>query len=162
MNPPSSEAEAEAGPTPPPSSGLLFDWHHRPRTWATLSFWLLLVFLVHVAAFLVFRVRMPSPARAMPVPATIALAPADIVDPSDPVGHTALAALLSPDESADLDLPEHEPADPHVPAFADHVIARQPWPPRPEPAAWPEVSQVSQPVLPAPTRPSESPADPPQ
>ncbi len=42
-------------------------------------------------------------------------------------GHASLTGQLSPAESADLDLPEQAPVDPHVPAFANHAIARQPW-----------------------------------
>ena len=77
---------------------------------------------------------------------------------------TTLTGLPSPAETADLELPEQTPAEPHRPTFADHAIARQPWPSRPERAAWPEVSGVSRPVLPpaSPAPPSERPADPPR
>jgi hypothetical protein len=159
---------------------LVIDWKHRPRTWARLSFWLALVLLAHLAAFIVFRVRTAAPARVLPVPATIVLAPPQAIDPTDPAGYASRAGLLSAAETADLALPEQEPTEPHVPNFANREMTREPWPKRPEPAAWPEVSRVSQPVLPPapsapvgptpadpPTTPSpapeaESPADPPQ
>lgn len=135
---------------------LIFDWKHRPRTWARLSFWLALVLLGHLAAFIVFRVRTAAPARVLPVPATVVLAPPQAIDPADPSSHASRAGLLSAAESADLGLPEHEPAEPHVPSFANRTMTREPWPKRPEPAAWPEVSRVSQPVLPpVPSAPAE-------
>lgn len=154
----------DAASSTPGGTGLIFDWKHRPRTWPRLSFWLLLVLSAHVAGFVVFRVRTPAPARAMPVPASVVLAPAHTPEAALSGGHASLTGQLSPSESADLDLPEQAPVDPHVPAFANHSIARQPWPPRPERPAWPEVSGVSQPVLPpaAPAPPSEDPAAPPR
>lgn len=145
-------------PPDPGHRGLIFDWKHRPRTWARLTTWLLLVLLAHLAGFVLFSVRTPLPARGMPVPSSIVLAADRIAGPSDPAG-TAAAGLLLPAETADLDLPEHNPTDPHLPTFADHVIARQGWPARPERGAWPEVSNVSQPVLP-PVRPSPEPPGP--
>lgn len=160
MNPP----PPDAAPPPPGGAGLIFDWRHRPRTWPRLTFWLILVLAVHVAGFVVFRVRTAPPARAMPVPASVVLAPAHGPEAALSSGHASLTGQLSPAESADLDLPEQAPVDPHVPAFANHAVARQPWPPRPEIPAWPEVSGVSQPVLPpaTPAPPSEEPAPPPR
>lgn len=158
-------------PTDPPAaaSGLIFDWKHRPRTWSRLTFWLVVVLAAHVAGFVLFSVRTPPPERAMPVPASLVLAPAQSADPAEAAGHAPLAGPLSPAESADLDLPENTPVDPHIPAFATHTLARQPWPARPEPAAWPEISKVTQPVLPPPAadRPAspeapEAPAAPPR
>ncbi|MFN0129742.1 MAG: hypothetical protein ACKV19_24010 [Verrucomicrobiales bacterium] len=139
---------------------LVFDWKHRPRTWARLSFWLALVLLGHLTAFIVFRVRTATPARVLPVPSTLVLAPPQAIDPVDPAGHTVRAGLLSADETADLGLPEHEPTEPHIPNFANRDMTREPWPKRPEPAAWPEVSRVSQPVLPPARSASANPASP--
>ena len=155
-------------PTDPPAggSGLIFDWKDRPRTWSRLTFWLIVVLAAHIAGFVLFSVRTPPPARAMPVPSSLVLAPVHAADPAGQTGLIPLAGPLSPAESADLDLPENTPVDPHVPAFASHTLARQPWPARPEPAAWPEVSKVSQPVLPppapAPPPPPEATAAPPR
>lgn len=149
MNPPPDDRPA-AG------SGLVFDWHHRPRTWPRLTFWLLVVLAVHVAGFLLFSVRTPPPARTMPVPASLLLAPPPSADPADPATPTPFAGPLSPAESADLGLPEHSPPDPDPPSFATHTLTRLPWPARPEPAAWPEVSGVSTPALPPP-QPSPAP-----
>ncbi len=165
MIPPATADEDKAAPVTRPD--LIFQWHHRPRTWGKLTFWLILVLAAHLAAFILFRVRMPVPARAMPVPATLVLATRPSVDPASSDSQSTLAGMLSPLETADLELPEHEPAEPHVPAFANHAIAREPWPARPEAAAWPEVSQVSKPVLPPaspapPAPPSKTSAEPPQ
>jgi hypothetical protein len=154
----------EAGPSVPAAPTLIFDWRHRPRTWLKLTFWLMLVLVAHLAGFVLFSVRTPPPARAMPVPASLVLAPAEATDSAETAGRTPLTGLPSPAETADLELPEQTPAEPHRPTFADHAIARQPWPSRPERAAWPEVSGVSRPVLPpaSPAPPSERPADPPR
>jgi hypothetical protein len=159
----SSPAAPPSKPDPAPPS-LIFDWKHRPHTWARLTFWLFLVLIAHLAGFVLFSVRTPPPARAMPVPTSIVLAPAQPTDPAEPGGYTSFAGLLTSAETADLDLPEQAPTDPHVPSFADHKMARQPWPARPERAAWPEISAVSQPVLPppAPASPSEGPTVPPR
>jgi len=146
--------------TPAPPPALIFDWRHRPRTWLKLSFFLILALAGHLAGFLLFSVRTPPPARAMPVPASIALAPVPAADPAAAAGHAAMAGLASPAESADLDLPEQTPPEPHVPSYADHVMARQPWPGRPEPAAWPEISGVSQPALPPTAPPAARPPAP--
>jgi len=159
-DPPAPAAVPATRETP----SLVFDWKHRPRTWHRLSFWLLLVLIGHLAGFVLFRVRTPAPARAMPVPAGIVLAPHRESSAADPDVPAPAAGLLSPAETADLELPEHASSLPHLPSFADHEIARQPWPARPERAAWPEVSAVSRPVLPPvqPSPPSERPADPPR
>jgi hypothetical protein len=156
-------------PTPPPPAtpspaGLIFDWRHRPRTWPRLSFWLLLVLAVHLAGFILFRVHTPAPARAMPVPATLVLTPPRDSDTDDLSGPPPPLGQLSSAEVADLDLPEQAPPLKHVPSFAEHAIARQPWPSRPERAAWPEVSGVSKPVLPPaqPSAPSEGAVAPPR
>lgn len=155
-------------PTPPASTAdgasaapsLIFDWKHRPRTWPRLTFWLALVLAAHLAGFIVWSVRSPAPARAMPVPSTIILAPDQPADPAESAIPTTLAGLLTPAESADLDLPSLAPAALEPPSFSNHVLARQPWPARPERAAWPEVSRVSDPVLPPPAD-SATPAAPP-
>jgi hypothetical protein len=151
MNPPPPEP-------PTAANGLVFDWHHRPRTWPRLTFWLLAVLAVHVAGFILFSVRTPPPARAMPVPASLVLAADRTADPAEPAGAASFAGPLSPAESADLDLPENVPIDPEPPSFATHTLTRQPWPTRPERATWPEVSGVSRAVLPPAPAPAPAPA----
>lgn len=151
---PDPSASAPAGAS---ASPLIFDWKHRPRTWPRLSFWLALILLAHLAGFIIFSVRSPAPARAMPVPSTIILAADQTANPAESAIPTTLAGLLTPAESANLDLPTLAPADPDPPSFSNHVLARQPWPARPERAAWPEVSRVSEPVLPPATAPAALP-----
>ena len=65
-------------PTEPPASApeespLMFDWRHRPRTWLKLTGFLSIALFGHLAAFLLFRLRTPPLARAMPLPASITL-----------------------------------------------------------------------------------------
>lgn len=153
----------------PPAAGpdgapLIFDWRHRPRTWLKLTGFLLIALLGHVAAFVLFRLRTPPLARAMPLPASLTLAPAWPIDPAEAAGPRATTSMPSPAETADLELPENAAPDPRQPSFSTHVMARQPWPSRPERAAWPEISGVSEmawpPATPAP--PTEEPADEPR
>jgi hypothetical protein len=156
-------------PTEPPASDpgrspLIFDWRHRPQTWLKLTGFLLIALFGHLAAFLLFRLRTPPLARAMPLPASITLAPAWPVDPTEAAGPRAMSRRPSPAETADLELPENAVPPPRQPGFSAHVMARQPWPPRPEHAAWPVISGVSEMVLPAatPAPPTEEPADEPR
>ncbi len=141
----SDAAASSASSAPSDAQALVFEWRHRPRTWLKLSFWLVLALLAHLGCFYLFSVRTPPPARAVPLPASVILAGRS-VDPllmpaADPAAHIAVP-------TAGLDLPEIDGPAPYVPSFEGHTLPRDPWPARPTLLAWPDVSGISEPVLP--------------
>jgi hypothetical protein len=113
-----------------------------------LTYFVSLALLVHVVCFVLFSVRTPLPARAVPVPTTVTLAPAAGFDGLGP-GPPAMGQI-SPVRPEGLDLPQIAVPETYEPSFQNRALPREPWPARPSLLAWPEVSGASQPVFPPP------------
>lgn len=119
---------------------LIFDWSRRHGPASRLPLFLIVACLLHVAGFYLIAVRMPPPARAVPLPFTIALAE------GAPVGQIEGAArpfpLSVPVPAAGLDLAPLEVPTGYVPSYESRALKLEPWPEKPSPLAWPDVSGV--------------------
>ena len=136
-------------PADTPRRALIFEWKHRPVTWVRLSLFVFLALVAHVACFYLVSVRLPLPARAVPVPASIALA-STLVNPVDEATGAPSLTVSAPLPTAGLGFPEMAVAERYEPSYQRHQLPRPIWPARPHRAAWPEITGASRMELPPP------------
>lgn len=125
---------------------LTFDWSRRSRSWLRLSGFIVLMMMLHVAAFYVFTVQLPEPSRVMPPTGRVSLAG---VQPDDPTEVSRPYFPLGvPLPAAGLELPPATVSGDYQPSYQGHRLDYRPWPEKPAPLTWPDVSGMTQPVLP--------------
>jgi hypothetical protein len=125
---------------------LIFDWRHRPRTAWRLALFLGLALAAHLLCFYLFTVRTPEPARAVPMPATIAIASSM---PTEFAGESGQSFPLTvPVPAAGLELPPLAIPTHYLPTYENHRFEFEKWPAKPSRLGWPDVSGMTQRVLP--------------
>jgi hypothetical protein len=129
------------------SSPLIFDWRHRPRSAWRMALFLGLALAVHLLCFYLFTVRTPVPARAVPMPATIALAGSASTE--FPVESGPGFPLAVPVPAAGLELPPIDVPSHYIPTYEGHRLDFEKWPEKPSPLVWPDISGMTQRRLPA-------------
>ena len=92
-----------------------------------------------------YRVCISAAAGSVPLPASVILAGRSVDPLLMPAADPAVQIAVP---TAGLDLPEIDAPAPYVPSFDGHTLPRDPWPARPSLLAWPDVSGISEPVLP--------------